>query len=604
MSELPTLTGLKHTFKSLQDVDVTSFAPNDILVINNDGSKIIQQTASSLLPPIIGTGITNDIPVFSGSYPPIFVDSGFQVGNLSIPNPPFLPLQAHYINLKPSAGIDQVIASVNDPNTGSDLVFFGVGAMTGNADLQIGNQSSNPNHNLGISNFSPNGTTYVSGDTVSLNNNNNISVQLSSVSAGIYDGLNQNYIASDLSGIGINSFSGSQNISLYNSNGNNSILMNGGGIGINNNNASTLNLNNGSSTLQGNTQVIMQDNNNNSVFIQNNKIVMNDANDSNSVQVSPNGIDIQTQNAGQYINLSNLDGNDTINMDVAGIDIKSLSSRVNLTAGVGINQLAPQINLNNTFIDSFQNITNLHNVGFDVNNTLECSGAQMRLISQNDATIYNSTSGSFLDLTNTLSTLASNSFVPLQINATGNLQIQANSTTGVNGQVLTTDGTNCRWQTPINQNICMASINSVPAAGAWIAYTGFIPYNDVALSYGGQQLQNGSSVSYNNATHLFTVVDAGIYNVMVVQNVDINNALGFVQTDGRLALYTSTLAPINQDSGRFQTTPQMSVAGILSLNYQLNVVAYLNAGDYGIFATAEPNGILLGKGSCVFTRVT
>lgn len=154
---------------------------------------------------------------------------------------------------------------------------------------------------------------------------------------------------------------------------------------------------------------------------------------------------------------------------------------------------------------------------------------------------------------------------------------------------------------------CFTSINDVPIGLAWTAWTGFIPYNDPTISapgYGGFQKQIGTNISYDNTTHLFTVAVAGTYQIAVVQNINVANSGGFVSSDGRLALMTSPgLIQIAQDSGRVQSSAGMFAAGILSYNLQLLVVADLLPGEYGIFATAEPDGLLLGKGSVVWTQL-
>ena len=156
------------SFLELTDVSPDTYANNQskVLAVNNDATGIGFIDASSIVDTVVGLGTARDIPVWTGGLNPIFQDSGMSIDNISFPNPPeSLPLQAHYINLKPSAGVDQIIASVYDPNTSNDLVLVGVGALTGNADLQITNQSTAPNKILGVTNSSPNGTVYVSGET-------------------------------------------------------------------------------------------------------------------------------------------------------------------------------------------------------------------------------------------------------------------------------------------------------------------------------------------------------------------------------------------------------------------------------------------------------
>lgn len=64
-------------FTQLLDCPNT-LTPHDVLVVNSTGTAIIEASPGSLVPPIIGTGVTGDIPIFSGTTP-IFSDSGLNV---------------------------------------------------------------------------------------------------------------------------------------------------------------------------------------------------------------------------------------------------------------------------------------------------------------------------------------------------------------------------------------------------------------------------------------------------------------------------------------------------------------------------------------------
>lgn len=432
-------------FTQLLDCPNT-YTANDIIQVNSVGTGLIETPASSLIPPVIGTGTMNDIPVFSGGLP-IFVDSGFQVGNISVPNPPEpLDLQAHYINLKPSAGIDQIIASVHDPNTGDDLVFIGVGAITGDANLQITNQSTAPGKNLGLSNSSPTGQTYMTGDACIMNNNNSISMEVNQTGLGLFDGLNNNYYNSNNTGVNISS----------------------------------------------STDVTLYDN---------------------------------ADNVGIFLNNTGL-------MLYAG----NVGTNINLNAYGAVN-----ISANNN----------------DIN-----------------------------------------------INTPNNLHIEANSSTGQAGQVLTADGaSNCNWKTPLTLNMVNCASTSVPAGLSWVAYSGAIPFNDSSLSYGGYQNQLGTNVSYDNSTHIFTVVNSGWFNVRCSQSVNTNASYGAVVSDGRIALYTYPgLVQVGSNSDRFQVPAGLSAVS-LSFQLYLDVVVYLLAGQYQVWATGEPEGLLLGKNSCTFQQL-
>lgn len=75
-------------FTQLLDCPNT-YTANDIIVVNSTGTGLTEVAPTSLLP-AVGTGVTNDIPVFSGSVPPLLSDSGCQIvpvfGGLSIQN--------------------------------------------------------------------------------------------------------------------------------------------------------------------------------------------------------------------------------------------------------------------------------------------------------------------------------------------------------------------------------------------------------------------------------------------------------------------------------------------------------------------------------------
>jgi hypothetical protein len=71
-------------FKELADVDFRSYAglAGDLIVVNNTETGLNATPSSSFIPPVIGTGAINDVPIFTGGVP-IFDDSGLQITNIS-----------------------------------------------------------------------------------------------------------------------------------------------------------------------------------------------------------------------------------------------------------------------------------------------------------------------------------------------------------------------------------------------------------------------------------------------------------------------------------------------------------------------------------------
>lgn len=74
-----TSTGFKNTFQSLLDVQTTPYEADNILRVNAQGTGITQTNTSSLLPPIVGSGLVSDIATFTGGTNPILTDSGMSI---------------------------------------------------------------------------------------------------------------------------------------------------------------------------------------------------------------------------------------------------------------------------------------------------------------------------------------------------------------------------------------------------------------------------------------------------------------------------------------------------------------------------------------------
>jgi hypothetical protein len=190
------------------------------------------------------------------------------------------------------------------------------------------------------------------------------------------------------------------------------------------------------------------------------------------------------------------------------------------------------------------------------------------------------------------------------------IQTGNSETSGNPVQILTSDGSRAQWQSPITQTF-YASINAVPDSPNWVQYNGPIPYG--SADYPGPVLSTDTDGLYfgwspSNSGSFVNILRRGIYNVMAVQSISLSagGALpgSFVPTNCRLRL-TDGYNFFGNDTGRFQTTIDMANAGILTLNYQLNVVTELAPGSYAILAQNEndplPGGTLLNKGSVVFT---
>lgn len=159
--------------------------------------------------------------------------------------------------------------------------------------------------------------------------------------------------------------------------------------------------------------------------------------------------------------------------------------------------------------------------------------------------------------------------------------------------------------TPFPLHTAFASINAVPVGAAWQATAGPIPYADATIGYDGFTHTIGDSVTYDPTTHKWTVHRPGVYNVTVINNIDVGNSVGTILSDGRLKLVNSSGAQIGQDSGRQQTTAGMAATGMLAYDMEFSVMDLLQPDDYTVVATAENGGpgLLLGKGSCTFMRL-
>lgn len=103
------------------------------IVLANAGTNLsfTYIAPSSIISPVIGSGVVNDIPTFSGSIPPVFVDSGANIVNSS-----------GNITVAPPPGKNIIIGSV----TGSAILAAGGNIITVEAsqinihDLVNGNQ--------------------------------------------------------------------------------------------------------------------------------------------------------------------------------------------------------------------------------------------------------------------------------------------------------------------------------------------------------------------------------------------------------------------------------------------------------------------------------
>ena len=73
------LPGLAHTFQSLIDVNVSPYVADSIIKVNGTATGLEEASASSIVGPAVGTGTTGDIPVFTGSAPPVLADSGVNI---------------------------------------------------------------------------------------------------------------------------------------------------------------------------------------------------------------------------------------------------------------------------------------------------------------------------------------------------------------------------------------------------------------------------------------------------------------------------------------------------------------------------------------------
>lgn len=172
---------LSNVFPAVGLLDLTDVAPdsyvgqaNNILAVNPVATGVDFVSPSSIIPPVIGTGTAFDIPVFSGSVPPIFSDSGVNInpfdGSITGMNsittngqiyigPLTLPDTGNIVDLDLSTPHNQTIAY----DTTNNIVILAANANGGQpADLiiangQTGNTGSNNivmvNNNAGGANI-------------------------------------------------------------------------------------------------------------------------------------------------------------------------------------------------------------------------------------------------------------------------------------------------------------------------------------------------------------------------------------------------------------------------------------------------------------------
>jgi hypothetical protein len=388
MSELPTLTGLKHTFKSLQDVDADPLIPNYVLKVNNDGSKIEEVSASSIILPAVGSGTTNHIPIFSGGFPPIFNDSGVEINTASLP-----PYTAKLIDFQPANPLNTVIGVSEDGINPPILVMGTDGLMLGNGggNVAIFQGDTGPNHFIAISNQGADGVVNISSDYIGIDSGStsgtitlslpDTGINISNGSYSYFDSINENYISMTDTGFslsqgnntnGLNMSAGGTYIS--NTSGNqiaitptgcnlndtvnsNSLNMGVGGINISNNGGDTqLSLSSGITSL-------------NSKF----NITLNQTNQGHFIQLAnPTGINIAA-NSLQPLSL-NTDGNLTIKANSSTgsanqVLMASGSGNCNwqtitptITVKQGTKDNTPYTTTSNTFVD-----VDLTNLSYTVN---------------------------------------------------------------------------------------------------------------------------------------------------------------------------------------------------------------------------------------------
>lgn len=494
-------------FTDLLDCPKT-LVPNDLIVVNNDGSGLTEVNAGAILPPFIGLGTKGDIPVFNDplSAPPIFVDSG--VGAGPIP-PSFLPITGQFVDMDTSNPLGNLIAYDNfnkalvmiSTGTGQDSdVIIGNNSTT-TKGVQIFNQSTNGD----ISLFSDSGNISMQGDEIYMSNTTN--------NNSIYIDNNQ--------------------LNLNNSTGGNALTLNNTGINLYSNglgqNISTYSY--VDTTIQAQTG---------NIYVQSyaGNVTMQELANNNTVQCSSSGSSMQTGGGNNIVEVSSLNDN---------VVIKN--------------------NTNNNYI--------LVNSGGVL---MQADGTNGILVQTGGNTIINSSY-----------------FLPVSGN-------------NLPDQICVIDASNQMSfadKSVLDKSIYMASIDAVPAGALWTRTIGTIPYN--SLSYPGFETSQGTDISYNNVTGVFSL-KAGKYKCLVVQSVNVASSVVIPELSNfRIQLLDSSLNQIAQDSGRYETLAGM-VGVMLAYDVSLNIVFDTLIDDtFTINVTDETGGglggALLGKASVIFERV-
>lgn len=320
--------------------------------------------------------------------------------------------------------------------------------------------------------------------------------------------------------------------------------------------------------------------------------------------LSPNGY--------MNVNADNVQINENVNNNSIILDSNGISIYDNGNNN-GLNSSSLGLSMFENTGSNFMFMDNA--TGFTLSNSagasnMSLNGGITTINSNLNVTISQVNQGHFISLGNpTGVNIASNSLQDLSLNTDGNLHIKANSSTGNAGDVLTADGsTNAKWQSQPHYSYAYASINAVPAGAGWSLWIGAVPFDDGTLSYGGYSNSRGSDINYNSTTHKWTVSTAGIYQVLVIMNINLTNGVPTpMLTNSRIQLLNSALVQQGYDSGRFETTAGMIATGMLSYNVQFNFIGSLIADDYTInledSAGGGLGGALIGKASCYFSRI-
>jgi hypothetical protein len=183
------------------------------------------------------------------------------------------------------------------------------------------------------------------------------------------------------------------------------------------------------------------------------------------------------------------------------------------------------------------------------------------------------------------------------------LQISLIGFNGNNGDVLTSDGTFASWKPPSGAMVLNSSITGVPGGGAWVATTGTVPYGGNGAGYTGTNNITSSATSFfswNGGTNSFQVQQNCFVRVTVMQTIEVGDALGLIESNGRLQFLGNGVQQ-GTDSGRFQTTAGMFAAGMLAYTMGFDIYVQLLTGvTYTVNATNEGppgGGLLISKGS-------